>query len=87
MPQFSYCHLAWLFLSRTFNNKINRIHERCLRIDYGDKIESFKELLDRFVPIHMQNLLSICHRNVKNTQKSIPPIFNEVSCFVIKIAT
>ena len=34
--QFSYCPLIWMFHSRTLNNKINRLHEKALRIVYGD---------------------------------------------------
>ena len=29
---FEYCPLSWMFHNRDFNNKINRIHERALRI-------------------------------------------------------
>ena len=36
--QFNYCPAIWMFHSRTLNNKINRLHERCLRIIYKDKI-------------------------------------------------
>ena len=32
--QFSYCSLTWMFHSRKLNNKINRLHERCLRVVY-----------------------------------------------------
>ena len=32
--QFSYCPLIWMFHSRTLNNKINRLHEKALRIVY-----------------------------------------------------
>ena len=35
--QFGYCPLIWMFHSRGLNNKINRIHERALRITYNDK--------------------------------------------------
>ena len=44
--------------SRTINNKINHLHERCLRLIYNNKISSFKELLerDRSVPLHNRNL-------------------------------
>ena len=34
--QFGYCPLIWMFHSRGLNNKINRIHERALRITYND---------------------------------------------------
>ena len=39
--QFGYCPLVWMFHSRRLNNKINRIHERTLRITYNDKSSSF----------------------------------------------
>ena len=32
--QFGYCPLIWMFHSRGLNNKINRIHERALRITF-----------------------------------------------------
>ena len=58
LSQFSYCPLVWMFHSRGKNNKINRLHERCLRIIYSDKKSTFIELLekDNFVPIHKLNL-------------------------------
>ena len=30
--QFEYCPLAWMFHSRILNNRINRLHERALRL-------------------------------------------------------
>ena len=45
--QFSYCPLIWMFHSRGLNNKINRIHERALRITFNDKSSTFQELLDK----------------------------------------
>ena len=53
--QFSYCPLIWMCHSRTVNNKINKLHKRCLRIIYNDKKFSFKELLetDKSVPIRI----------------------------------
>ena len=35
--QFNYCPFVWMFHSRTMNNKINQLHERCLRIVYSGK--------------------------------------------------
>ena len=49
--QFSYCLLVWLCHSRTNNNKINRPHKRCLRIDYNDKQSSFNELPEKDGPV------------------------------------
>ena len=56
--QFSYCPLVWMCHSRVNNNKINRLHERCLQIVYNDKQSSFNELLERdgSVSIHMRNI-------------------------------
>ena len=34
--QFQYCPLVWMFHSRKMNSKINRLHERALRIAYKD---------------------------------------------------
>ena len=44
--QFGYCPIIWMFHSRGLNNKINRIHERALRITYKDKSSTFQELLE-----------------------------------------
>ena len=43
--QFSYCSDIWIFYSRSLNNEINRLLERCLRIIYNDECSSFEELL------------------------------------------
>ena len=55
--QFNYCPLVWMFCSRQFNNLINKIHERSLRISYKDQKISYKNLLKT------QNELIIHQRN------------------------
>ena len=48
----------WLWLySCTINKKINRLHERCLRIIYG-KQSSFEKLLEKdgFVSTHKRSI-------------------------------
>ena len=30
--QLNYCLLTWMFYSRKLNNKVNKLHERCLRL-------------------------------------------------------
>ena len=45
--QFNYCPLTWMCRRRTVNNKINRLHERCLRIVYSDKTSSSEKLLEK----------------------------------------
>ena len=57
--QFSYCPLVWMFCSRTMNNKINRIHERALRLVYLDYTSSFDELLKK------DNSVCVHHRNIQ----------------------
>ena len=59
--QFNYCPLIWMFHSRTINNKINRLHERALRIVYSDFKSSFEGLLMKDNPfsIHERNIQSL----------------------------
>ena len=62
---FSYCPLIWIFHSRSLNNKINRIHERALRLVYQNNL-SFSELLDldSSVTVHQIKFASPCDRNL-----------------------
>ena len=53
--QFSYCPLIWMCHSRTNNNKINRLHERCLRIIFSDKQSSFETLLEKDGSVSIHN--------------------------------
>ena len=84
--QFNYCPLVWMFHNRTLNNKINRLHERALRLVYRDEIHenmSFQDLLDKdgAVSIHDRNLrkLAIEMFKVKNDLSPLPmqDIFRE----------
>ena len=45
--QFNYSPLVWIFHNRTLNHKINKLHERALRIVYKDENLTFQELLDK----------------------------------------
>ena len=75
--QFSYCPLIWMFHSRIMNNKINRLHERCICLIYGDKTSSFEELLeqDKSVSIHTRNLQMLATEMFKVYRSMSPPIF------------
>ena len=59
-----------MFQSRTLNNKINKLHERALRVIYKDETSSFETLLhrDATFTIHERNLqkLATLMYNVKN---------------------
>ena len=61
LSQFGYCPLVWMFHSRKLNNRINRIHERALRIVYQDSKSSFAELLmkDESFTIHERNIQTL----------------------------
>ena len=60
--QFSDCPFLWVCHSRLMNNKINRLHNRCLRIIYDNKTSSFTDLLakDGSVTINTRNI----HKNM-----------------------
>ena len=78
--QFGYCPLIWMFHSRRLNNKINSIHERALRIAYGDHNSSFQDLLntDNSVSVHCRNL-QVLATELYKIKKNIAPIFlNEI---------
>ena len=57
-PQFQYCTLVWMFHGRQVNDKINKLHERALRIVYNDTVTSFENWLikDKSFTIHHQNI-------------------------------
>jgi hypothetical protein len=82
LSQFNYCPLIWMNHSRTLKNKINRLHERCLRLIYCDKISSFEELLeqDGTMSIHHLNIQALATQMYKvSTDKCVPivkDIFN-----------
>jgi len=61
LSQFGYCPLVWMFHSRKLNHRINRIHERALRIVYKDNESTFKELLDKddSFTIHEKNIQTL----------------------------
>ena len=78
--QFNYCPAVWMFHSRSLNNKINRLHERCLRIIYNDKHSNFEELLvkDNSVSIHHNNIRALAIEIYKVTNGICPEIMNDI---------
>ena len=61
LSHFGYCPLIWMFCGRTLNNKINKIHERSLRMIYDDHTSTFESLLERdqSFTIHETNIQSL----------------------------
>ena len=72
---FSYCPLVWMFHDRSVN-KINKIHERDLRIAYKDSCSNFEELLTKAntVSIHHKNL-QLLATEIFKTQRNLNPRF------------
>ena len=75
--QFNHCPLIWMLHSRTFNNKINRLHKRALKIVYTDYKSPFNTLLEKVgcLPIH--------HRNIPSLAIDIHKFFHGLSAAIM----
>ena len=75
--QFKYCPLTWMFCSRSCNNKINKLHERALRLVYDDYESSFDVLLNKnkSFSIHHQNIQKLMIEVYKSLNKPSPDNF------------
>ena len=76
--QFNYCPLTWMFHSRQLNNKINKLHERALRMVYKNTNLSFQELLD------LDESFCIHHRNLQKLATEMYKIKNDISPTLIQ---
>ena len=59
--QFNYCPLIWMFHSRKMQKRINKLHEKALRVVYKDENLTFEQLLekDEGFTIHERNLQKV----------------------------
>ena len=80
VSQFSYCPFVWMFHDRSVNKKINKIHERALRIANKDSCSNFKELLTKAntVSIHHKNLQLLAIETFKTQRNLNPSFMNQV---------
>ena len=78
--QFNYCPIIWMFHSRSLINKINRLHERCLRIIYKDRHSNFEKLRnkDNSVSIHYNNIHGLAIELYKIANDMSPKIMSKV---------
>lgn len=78
--QFSHCPLVWMCHSRANHSKINRLHERCLRIISSDKTSSIEALFEKdgYVSIHSRNLQLLAIEMYKGSKDHSPPIITEL---------
>ena len=62
------------------NNKVNCLHERCLRIAHSDKTSSFEKLLEKdgYVTIHTRNLQTLATEMFKVYKNLSPPIIADL---------
>ena len=69
-----------MFHSRALHNKINRLHECCLRIIYNEKTSTFNELLekDNSVSIHYRDIQALAIEMHKVATGMSPVIMNEI---------
>ena len=71
--QFKYCPIVWMFHSRRTNNKINRLHERALRIVHDDDVSTFDQLLA------MEKSFCIHHQNIQRLLTEIYKALHDIS--------
>ena len=77
---FSYCPIAWIFHSPKLNARINRLHERALRVVYNNFDSSFEELLrrDNSTTLHQRNLQKLMTKIFKVKTGIAPELMKSV---------
>ena len=82
ISHFKYCPLGWMFHSRQFYTKINRIHEIALRIAYKGYDSSFNTLLEKdgSVNIHVRSMQKLMIEIFKTKENINRPFMREIFC-------
>ena len=78
--QFSYCPLIWMFTSKGLDEKINRIHEKSLRLVLNDHQPTLDEILDplKEKTLHQQCIDRLLTEVYKFINGYSPDIMNDV---------
>ena len=78
--KFGYCPLLWMFHSRQLNSRVNKLHDRALRIVYQNYASSFTELLeqDSSTTIHNRNIQLLATELFKVKNGLSPPFMNKI---------
>ena len=79
LSKFYYCLLTWMFHNRSLNHKINRSHERCLRVIWYDGHSSYDEFLSLDnLSLHHRDLQILAREMFKVYTGSANDFLNEV---------
>ena len=78
--QFNYCPLTWKFHSRKLNNRLDKLHERALRIVYKNPNLNFQGLLglDKSFYVHHRNLQKLAIEMFKIKHNCSPTLVQEL---------
>ena len=78
--QFAYCPLIWMFHSTQINHKINKLHERALRIVYNYHFSLFEDILSKgkSVTVHQRNLQILATEMYKILNGLSPDIMQDI---------
>ena len=67
---FKYCPLTWMFYCEKTNNRINKLHERALRLVYSDYESMFEDLLTK------DGCFTVHHYNIQTLAVELFKVYN-----------
>ena len=78
--EYGCCPSVWMFHSRKLNSRVNKLHERALRIEYRDYASSFTEILEKgnLTTIHNRNIQLLADDLFKVKNGLSPPFMKEI---------
>ena len=80
LTYFNYCPLIWMFCSRKSDSRINRIHERAMRIAHDDYESIFEQFLirNKTIASHKKNLQYLATEIYKTFNGLNLPFMDEI---------